>query len=81
MLATEKRAGSERSESADRGPGQCEDGKAVTEVAAQVVDREETERQDAAFVGCREDSADGACDGSDNDVGGAHKHPDSFVER
>ena len=49
-------------------------------MVAQVVDREETEGQNAAFVGCREDSADGARDDADDDVGGAHKHFDSFVE-
>jgi tRNA threonylcarbamoyladenosine biosynthesis protein TsaE len=45
-----------------------------------MVDREETQGQNAAFVDCRNDGADGARDDADDDVGGTHKHLDSFVE-
>jgi hypothetical protein len=77
----EERSCSQRNHAANCRAGQSENSEAVAEVAAQVVDREEAEGKNAAFVCCREDSADGARDDTDYDVGGAHKHLDSFVER
>lgn len=77
----EKGPGAERGDTADGCPGQCENGKAAAEMAAQMVDREKAEGQDTALVRCREDGADGARDDADENVGGAHKHIDSFVER
>ena len=50
-------------------------------MGAEMVDREKAEGQNAAFERCRNDGADGARDDTDDDVGGAHKHIDSFVER
>lgn len=50
-------------------------------MVAEVFDREESEGENAAFVDCREDSADGARDGADEDVGGTHKHEKTFVEK
>jgi tRNA threonylcarbamoyladenosine biosynthesis protein TsaE len=49
-------------------------------MAAEMFDGEKPEGQDAAFKCCRKDGADGACDDTDEDVGGAHKHIDSFGE-
>jgi len=50
-------------------------------MGAEMVDREKAEGQNAAFERCRNDGADGARDDADNNVGSAHKHRDSFVER
>lgn len=81
MLAAEERAGRQRGATADRRTRQRDDRKFAAEVTAEMIDREEPERQNAAFEERRQDGADGAGDDADNDVRTAHKHLDSFVER
>jgi hypothetical protein len=49
-------------------------------MGAEMVDREKAEGQNAAFKRRRNDGADGARDDTDNNVGSAHKHTDSFGE-
>lgn len=80
MLPPEEGAGTQRNEAADGGAGCGENGKLAPEVSTQVVDREESEGQDAAFKCCRQDGADGARDDADDDVRSAHKHLVSFGE-
>jgi hypothetical protein len=79
-FAQEERAGPECHETAERGSSHGEDRKFAAEMSAEMVDREKAEGQDAAFERCRNDGADGARDDADDNVGSAHKHPDSFGE-
>jgi len=49
-------------------------------MTAEMADGEKAKGQNAAFERRRENGADGARDDTDNNVGDAHKHLDSFVE-